>query len=913
MGVLLANVVVFGQPTTVSKEDQINDRPLRVILSETTDGRLLSYSQSVFGPKGCVNSGDPFSPLESPWTPQLYTYRYQIHIPSDYEQNAGTDIVRVELFDPDSINTNTNSVIITHTQQWISSTNQPETESAFCESSDHTNSCIINTGELQADCDLIDKNNPHLYCDATDDIFLVNPYWFVRVDENLGPNCAIPNGYTSDFNTATLYKLYYLREVPDGTLVHVPLANYTGQVGNPMIDMDSNHRTDLKWVAPGAYNEFGEVPTNCSSPNGGSNLSDNPSRCIGVRNSVVANDFGSGQGFEVDLSEDAVGILTDQTTGDRYLYLDVTTVHGSSKNSFDIWAGPPLASANIPADVNARNLYIVNNPHSHDSHGVYISAIGILPISINQTKDIVQPVAYIPAEYAGQTVSLSLFDTDEATSGPLYFYFDTIAFDPDNLGNSDYYIVYGSDEDPERCFDSTETCDGTWVGYPGEAPAFTVQIPTFSDECSNPNDPTQAAICTPFNGGRLMARYQGGKEDTIVWLVNGPFELFTIPSNPTAPPYLPGQPFIYNLGYSSQNIDSEYTITITHNYPTEVTFTPALPAGHTLTGTHPAIINYSNSSIPTENVFEEKILAIGRVTDTLTNSVTLTFTTNLAVDFEGGRPDSITNNIFTRTVQIPELAPINNEFVVSEESTAISVPLSINPPNPYANIVLEYSVISNTATAGVDFELPVGTLFIPAGASSTLIEISLIDDLLPEVDESITVQLRPEAGGAIADQNEITITIQDNDLPTAMFSTSVLTVTEAMTNVMIDIRLDQLPSTTGTLTVTSQSGTAIAGVDFVNKEEVLVFTSTDITKTINVLIIDDDLIEENEFFTVILSGSNFLNIGPQNQITIHVLNDDNEKPQKIYLPLIVSFINNSTLPDLYNGKESNATVTTTLD
>jgi hypothetical protein len=66
----------------------------------TSDGVINTSHLSIFGPNTCTNYGDPFSPWNSLWEPLSYTYHYRILIPSDYP----SDILRVELFDPDSIN-----------------------------------------------------------------------------------------------------------------------------------------------------------------------------------------------------------------------------------------------------------------------------------------------------------------------------------------------------------------------------------------------------------------------------------------------------------------------------------------------------------------------------------------------------------------------------------------------------------------------------------------------------------------------------------------------------------------------------------------------------------------------------------------------------------------------------------------
>ncbi len=74
-------------------------------------GRISYEHESVFGPQCLTGNGDPFSPVNSTFRPPGYytnpqystdyfTYRYRIDIPADYSFN----VVRVELFDPDSYN-----------------------------------------------------------------------------------------------------------------------------------------------------------------------------------------------------------------------------------------------------------------------------------------------------------------------------------------------------------------------------------------------------------------------------------------------------------------------------------------------------------------------------------------------------------------------------------------------------------------------------------------------------------------------------------------------------------------------------------------------------------------------------------------------------------------------------------------
>lgn len=498
-----------------------------VFASRRVESGVLSTStQGVFGPQICTQFGDAFSPHNSVWAPGEYSYRYRIFIPDDYESRNGTDIVRVELFDPDSINNDPSSVLITHSNRWrnIDPTNRPLTENINnpC-GGNEIQPCIIETGEMETSCSQAQQDDPDVFCE--EDIDLVNPYWFVRIDENRGAGggngngtCGQPGTYTPRYNTQTLFELYYFQQMPDGTLRNTPLASYTGQVGDGTRD-NGDHDTDMKWVSPGSFNDFGVVPTDCNSFTGGYLRDANDIRCpILPEHDVDKAVAGAGNGFDISLALDTPRILRDATTQARYIYLDVTTISGASENGFEIWAGPPSQSQGVPSDGNARNLFVANNPGARTSGGVAVYGMGILPMNSSGTAQVQIPLIYVPAEYAGRTVAVSLFDTDSGTNPPIRFYFDTIA-------RSDYEVVYGLAGDP-RCFRPGSNCNNRWVGDPRGAnignggPPFWIDIPDQTTECDFDNlDPR---ICTPFYGGRLYAEYDAAAHDTYGWMISLP-------------------------------------------------------------------------------------------------------------------------------------------------------------------------------------------------------------------------------------------------------------------------------------------------------------------------------------------------------------------------------------------------------
>ncbi|MCA9978830.1 MAG: hypothetical protein KC413_23885, partial [Anaerolineales bacterium] len=446
----------------------------------TSDGIISTANMSVFGPNICIGYGDPFSPLNSPWASGLYTYHYRILIPPDYP----SDVLRVELFDPDSINqaTNSHAISFSANAHALDPVSFPlGTVNKTCSSTNQMNACLILTGELN----LVDPDGiPSVLLDQ------INPFWFVRVDENRGHGlppgdgaCGSPSSYTPAFNTSTLYELFYYAQNPDTTVSKIPLANYTGQTGDGVRD-DGGHLTDMRWVSPGGtrlYDQPAEVPVDPGSPGD----------------------------FELNISQDLSGIAVETITGERYVYLDITTLRGASENGFDIWAGPLYPD--VSTDVNIRNIQVLSDPASHNAKGVVVSALEYNLVNSNYNNVIDIPLTYVAADQAGQSVYVSLFDTDSGSQPPIIFYLDTVA-------ESDWSLTFGvNDPDPDgvglsdRC--QPGSCNMLWVD-----PPYRIQMPDLTSAC-DPANPDQQ-VCTPFYGGRLMAHYIGGVGDTYAWQVN---------------------------------------------------------------------------------------------------------------------------------------------------------------------------------------------------------------------------------------------------------------------------------------------------------------------------------------------------------------------------------------------------------
>ncbi|MCP5096299.1 MAG: hypothetical protein GY943_12170, partial [Chloroflexi bacterium] len=465
-----------------------------------SDGRININTQGVFGPQTCTSFGDPFSPWNSVWEPGAYTYTYRIKIPADYAE----DIVRVEIFDPDSINAAGTGALITYSNNAQHHPTMPfpinAVKNCGIDGGDpaQREPCVLRTDELTLTHDIV-----HAYS-----FDQVNPHWFVRIDENRGGGvpsehgdgtCTAPTDifgeplYEPLFNTQTLFTLYYLQDVANKPTQRVDLASYLGNTGDGRPG-DAAHLTDLHWVSPGADKQGLDYPI----PN--------------INGVAEVPTIEGNTSFEIDLNVDVPEIVAEATTGDRYLYLDIQSVSGASENAFHIWAGPATYVDAVPSGGNERNLYILNNFGSHHAKGIEVEAIRRMPSNNVSTAPGNFPIDDFMAVDADGTVSVSIFDMDVGAEGPITFFFDSIP-------ESSWSLAFSAPgvDDPDgvptgtRCEIEESGCNDQWI-----SPAYQITLPGDLSNC-DPLNPTQAD-CTPFFGGRLMVRVNGSiYYDTYVW------------------------------------------------------------------------------------------------------------------------------------------------------------------------------------------------------------------------------------------------------------------------------------------------------------------------------------------------------------------------------------------------------------
>ncbi|WP_316829641.1 Calx-beta domain-containing protein [Pedobacter aquatilis] len=212
----------------------------------------------------------------------------------------------------------------------------------------------------------------------------------------------------------------------------------------------------------------------------------------------------------------------------------------------------------------------------------------------------------------------------------------------------------------------------------------------------------------------------------------------------------------------------------------------------------------------------------------------------------------------------------------SEPSTNGAFTISIQ--NASANATVVSYTVTGTATAGTDYTALTGTATIPAGSTSVVVPVSVIDDNLVEPTETVIITLNsatnsvaitPTTANATA-----TVNIADDDISTV----SVVATTNAAepsTNGLFTFTLSK-PSSTPTTVNYTVTGTATSGTDYTAIGTSIVIPAGATTATLAVPVIDDNLVEGNEtvILTMASATSNASITASTTPVTLNIADDD---------------------------------------
>jgi hypothetical protein len=207
---------------------------------------------------------------------------------------------------------------------------------------------------------------------------------------------------------------------------------------------------------------------------------------------------------------------------------------------------------------------------------------------------------------------------------------------------------------------------------------------------------------------------------------------------------------------------------------------------------------------------------------------------------------------------VPKLQFSLAGYAVAESSPRAVI--SVKRTGSLAGTVgVSYAVYDGTATTPADYAPagPVaGTLTFGSGVGVRTFMVPLVNDALPEGDETVLLRLSDPTGGALVGaQTTAVLTIRSNDPAGSFyFAPSILRLKETVGQAVLSVRRAGGASGTVTVDFATADGSAQDGLDYTGQTTTLTFGPGQVLQTIAVPITADGVPEGEEYFRATLGN-----------------------------------------------------------
>ena len=394
----------------------------------------------------------------------------------------------------------------------------------------------------------------------------------------------------------------------------------------------------------------------------------------------------------------------------------------------------------------------------------------------------------------------------------------------------------------------------------------TIDVPVIDDSLVEASETVTLTLDSVISGDADIA-IDGAGDSATVTIADDDTALVSIAANDSSA--------------SEPSDHGQFTVSLSNSASTDTVIS------YTISGTAAGGADYTAlSGTVTINAGDSSATIDVTVTDDLLSESLETVTLTLD-SVTAGDPDiAIDSGAATATVTITDddsalVSIAANDASAAEPGDDGQFTVTLSTPAG-SDTVISYTV-SGTAAEGVDFALLTGTVTITGGDTSATIDISVIDDPLLELSETVSLSLDAvvsgEPGISIDGNNDsATVTIADDDSALLSITANDPNAAEPGDDGQFTVSLSNAASTDTVVSYTI-TGTALGGTDFGTLSGTVTIDAGDTSATIDVSVIDDSLVEASETVTLTLdsitSGDADIAIdGAADSATVTIADDD---------------------------------------
>ncbi|MFN8494327.1 MAG: Calx-beta domain-containing protein [Caldilineaceae bacterium] len=259
-------------------------------------------------------------------------------------------------------------------------------------------------------------------------------------------------------------------------------------------------------------------------------------------------------------------------------------------------------------------------------------------------------------------------------------------------------------------------------------------------------------------------------------------------------------------------------------------------------------------------------------------------TTNLLLDaFKSTTPNTVVEqwgfNTGGTTVQFAQPS-----YSVFENGGSANITVTLAAASAQS-VSINYATSNGTASAPGDYTATNGTLTFAPNEVSKAFSVPIIDNNAPNSNKTVNLTLSSPNGVGLGLQTTAILTIIDNDgAPTLQFSQANATINENVGTASLTVLLSHATTQTVTVNYTTVDGTASAPGDYTASSGTLTFNAGATTATLAVPIINDNVHEGDEAFSVKLNNAsgNGATIALGGDTAIVTIQDDDPAPSVLF-------------------------------
>ncbi|WP_370583119.1 beta strand repeat-containing protein [Microcystis sp. LEGE 00066] len=330
------------------------------------------------------------------------------------------------------------------------------------------------------------------------------------------------------------------------------------------------------------------------------------------------------------------------------------------------------------------------------------------------------------------------------------------------------------------------------------------------------------------------------------------------------------------LAVSPSSVTEDGTTNLTYTFTRSGVLTNALTANYTLGGTATLNTDYTRSGTNNTVTFAAnsttaKVTVDPTADTTFEPDETVILTLATGTGYTIGTTTPVTGTIKNDDVILPSITLAVSPSSVIEDGTTNLVYTFTRTGVTTNPLTVNYS-ISGTATNGTDYAALPSSIAFAAGLSTATVIVDPTADTTVEPNETVILTLAAGTGYKVGTTTPVTGTIANDDFP--QLSINNITVVEGLdNNAILTVTVDNPNPQPITFNYTTAPINATANVDYTSKTGTLTIAANTSTATINIPILNDNLNEPDEVFTVTLSNPVNATINPDAAIGQVIITD----------------------------------------